>query len=96
MNNNIKERINSVETCRVIAIIAVIILHAEPFRYGCEENEIYKQYAFIIFNQLSRFAVPFYFIISGFFWGKKTKIKQVKKHTIGSLKRFFFCLLFGL
>lgn len=66
-------RIESVDVFRLIAIIAVIIIHTSPFRADVVvEDGIYK-YLDVIFNQLSRFAVPFFFVISGYFWGVKIR-----------------------
>ncbi len=61
-----KPRMAGIETFRVFAILAVICLHTEPFHripqyQGCFE----------FINYFCRFAVPFYFLTSGFFWGKK-------------------------
>jgi surface polysaccharide O-acyltransferase-like enzyme len=65
-------RIESVDIFRLIAIVAVITIHTSPFRGDVVENETYK-YLDVIFNQISRFAVPFFFIISGYFWGAKIR-----------------------
>ncbi len=63
-------RIESVDFFRVVAILAVIVTHTEPFenkatRVG-EAFDLATQV-----NQLARFAVPFFFVTSGFFWGRK-------------------------
>lgn len=60
-------RIDSVDVFRFIAIIAVVIIHASPFRFV--EQGIKFQIADIVINQSARFAVPFFFVISGFFYG---------------------------
>lgn len=85
-------RIESVECCRVFAIIAIIVLHTEPFRYGYEDN-FHHQYAFIIFNQLARFAVPFFFVISGYFWGIKVQCGLGKAYTLLTVKRLVLLFL---
>ncbi|WP_354625153.1 acyltransferase family protein [Psychromonas sp. MME2] len=59
------QKIASLEMMRVIAMLAVIIIHIRlfvdfPFSDG-------NAWLADIFNQLSRFAVPFFFILSGFF-----------------------------
>ena len=63
-------RIQSVDVIRVVAIIAVIVIHVVPFtdqpnRIGGEWN------AATVVNQLARFAVPFFFIVSGYLWAQK-------------------------
>lgn len=62
-----KSRIESVDLFRLLAIFCVIMIHAKPFLgstlFGCGVNN----YLGIFINQISRFAVPFFFTISGFF-----------------------------
>ncbi|WP_407333338.1 acyltransferase [Enterovibrio sp. 27052020O] len=58
-------RISSLEMGRLLAIVAVIIIHAGPLR-----GDAYSQNINIIsdvINQLSRFAVPFFFLLTGYF-----------------------------
>ena len=63
-------RVESVDVFRLIAIIAVIAIHTQPFRGHAGEPESWKLLSILI-DQLARFAVPFFFVISGFFWGVK-------------------------
>jgi len=65
-------RINSVDTIRFLAITSVIAIHTSPFSPSSESGEIYY-YLNIIINQMARFAVPFFFVISGYFWGVKIR-----------------------
>ncbi|TAA46754.1 acyltransferase [Corallincola spongiicola] len=66
-------RIESVDIFRFVAIVAVITIHTSPFRSDATVgNEAYNYIDFIL-NQISRFAVPFFFIISGYFWGAKIR-----------------------
>jgi surface polysaccharide O-acyltransferase-like enzyme len=72
MNSKQPSRIQSVDAVRVIAIFAVIIIHTSPFTntyiwLGRDLNVGY------LLDQLARFAVPFFFVISGFFWASKIK-----------------------
>jgi surface polysaccharide O-acyltransferase-like enzyme len=66
------ERNNSVDTVRLIAITAVIVIHTRPFAYMENGNELYD-YLFLILNQSARFAIPFFFVISGYYWGTKIR-----------------------
>ncbi|PCI59653.1 MAG: hypothetical protein COB35_10830 [Gammaproteobacteria bacterium] len=66
------KRIDSVDTIRLFAIIAVIAIHTKPFAVDSTTNETYY-YLNIIINQLARFAVPFFFVISGYFFGQKIR-----------------------
>jgi len=69
---------------RVIAIISVILIHTEPF--GRADSEIGKT-AFVVIGHLAKFAVPFFFIISGYFWGVKVRQGLLFKSTIKMLRR---------
>lgn len=67
-------RIGSVDVFRLIAVIAVITMHMLSFRADISiENEEYCRYFYVIINQFLRFAVPFFFVISGYFWGAKIR-----------------------
>ena len=79
-------RIKSIDTFRVFAIIAVISIHTSPFE-GVENNQIYTLLSAAI-NQGARFAVPFFFVISGFFFAKKIYgASELLPTTTISLKR---------
>lgn len=65
-------RINSVDTIRLLAITSVIAIHTSPFSLSADSGEIYY-YLNILINQTARFAVPFFFVISGYFWGVKVR-----------------------
>ena len=64
-------RIQSVDIFRLLAIIAVISLHTTPFKVESAVNTDLFEYLSVLINQLSRFAVPFFFIISGYFYSVK-------------------------
>lgn len=64
-------RITSVDTLRLFAIIAVIAIHTEPFKQNNTEFNAIYFYLHIGINQLARFGVPFFFVISGYFYGIK-------------------------
>jgi surface polysaccharide O-acyltransferase-like enzyme len=55
-------RISGIDTMRVIAILAVITIHTGIMR---------GSFAHGIFDQLARFAVPFFFITAGYLFYKK-------------------------
>ncbi|MEK7748383.1 MAG: acyltransferase [Nitrospirota bacterium] len=66
-------RIESVDVFRLLAVIAVITLHSAPLSADlARDDEIYK-YLDVVMNQIARFAVPFFFVISGYFWGLKVR-----------------------
>jgi surface polysaccharide O-acyltransferase-like enzyme len=66
-------RIESVDIFKFLAITAVIAIHTEPFhsRYWGDADGL--KYLSAIIEQFARFAVPFFFVISGYFWGSKVK-----------------------
>lgn len=59
-----------IDTFRAIAILAVICIHTEPFRALGRDHAFYEP-ASILINSMTRFAVPFFFISSGYFFSKK-------------------------
>lgn len=59
-----KEKIQSIELGRVVAIIAIVAMHGQPFlSYWLSDGTPWFGY---IFNQATRFAVPLFFLISGY------------------------------
>lgn len=89
------ERILSIDTVRVIAILAIIAIHTYPFGSGVASEQNTSMYLAILINQLSRFAVPFFFIISGYFWGikirKTTNVWSISLPMIQRLLLIFMC-----
>jgi surface polysaccharide O-acyltransferase-like enzyme len=57
-------RLVAIDTLRFVAIVAVIVIHVYP----AGDGELFGR----ILNQLARFAVPCFFVISGYFFFKKT------------------------
>jgi surface polysaccharide O-acyltransferase-like enzyme len=65
-------RIMSVDVVRVLAIVFVIVIHAAPFTHGTPPVRVGLGWsAATIANQLARFAVPCFLVLSGFFWGRR-------------------------
>lgn len=61
-------RNTTIDLFKTISIFAVIIIHTHPFAIpGSESYSLIE----VICNQLSRFAVPFFFLVSGYLWGNK-------------------------
>lgn len=89
------KRIESVDLFRLLAIIAVIIIHISWFKHDTVANSLNtEQTLYYFLNQLSRFAVPFFFIISGYFWGVKVSQKQdVVQSTFPMAKKVFFLFI---
>jgi surface polysaccharide O-acyltransferase-like enzyme len=79
-----KSRLASVDALRLIAILGVICIHTHPFTanrlVGYSKNwELLGEGI----SYLCRFAVPFFFCISGYFWGTKIRNGQ----NIGAVSR---------
>jgi surface polysaccharide O-acyltransferase-like enzyme len=64
-------RIESVDVIRVIGILAVMGLHTSVC-FGPNECGRFLNTA-ALFNQVERFAVPFFFMVSGYFWANKCR-----------------------
>jgi surface polysaccharide O-acyltransferase-like enzyme len=63
-------RISGIDTTRVAASFAVVCIHTHLFRDLQYPDTTYKTLSYII-DQACRFAVPFFFVTSGYFFGKK-------------------------
>lgn len=63
-------RNESIEALRVIAVLAVIMIHTKPFMRDLFPGPEYRLLEYL-FNQPPRFAVPFFFVTAGYFWGRK-------------------------
>lgn len=74
MTNIQRNRVQSIDAFRLAAAVAVIAIHTSPFRPNLQ-HDLVLLYKFIdqAINQLARVAVPFFLIISGYFWGKKVR-----------------------
>lgn len=75
-------RIRSVDTFRVLAIVAVIALHTA--RYAGPDAVGVNLDTATLLNQLERFAVPLFFVFSGYFWAQKCQLPR--DHWVRSLQ----------
>jgi surface polysaccharide O-acyltransferase-like enzyme len=62
-------RFQAVDVFRVLAILAVIALHTARYEGPGAVGTAFDAALFL--NQLERFAVPLFFILSGYFWSAK-------------------------
>ncbi|WP_404356156.1 acyltransferase [Methylotuvimicrobium sp. KM1] len=86
-------RIQSIDAFRVIAIFGVIVIHTHPFETQTIPIGASLDFATFI-NQLARFSVPFYFVISGYFWAKKLRdAGDVLTPTLPIVRRISFIFL---
>lgn len=64
------DRLRSVDAWRLVAIVAVVAIHATPDALtALPADAMWGEPGFFV-NQLARFAVPMFFVISGYFWGR--------------------------
>jgi len=98
-----KNRITSIDFFRFFAVLAVIFIHAHPFKSAYDSYRAGNASFFIpgiseiVIRQATVFAIPYFYIIAGYFFG--TKITD--QNSLGSvlaryLKRLFFIWLFWL
>lgn len=65
---------NAIDIIKFVCAILVVSIHVTPF--GTSDNYIVCLLNYGITNWLSRIAVPFFFVASGFFLYKKTSLKN--------------------
>lgn len=86
------QRIASIDAFRSIAIMAVVVIHTQPF---WAERFTLGEWPALIINQTARFAVPFFFIISGFFVAKGiTPVRPARVVVRKQARRIAIILLF--
>jgi surface polysaccharide O-acyltransferase-like enzyme len=69
-----KGRVLAIDTARFLAIFAVICVHTRPF--GSDHLPGYSPHWHLLYSVISigsRSAVPFFFCISGYFWGRRVR-----------------------
>jgi surface polysaccharide O-acyltransferase-like enzyme len=85
------KRNSSIECIRVIAIITIIFIHVEGYlTYGLPAEFI---------SHLGHFAIVFFMITAGYFWGKKVRTGEIPQeqytdYSARILKIFLFWCLF--
>jgi len=80
-------RLQSVDALRTLAVFAVIVIHATPFEDATTLIGHQWDLATVL-NQAARFAVPFFLIVSGYFWAPKANDPQrVYQHAMAMVKR---------
>lgn len=91
-------RNHSIDYFKVLAAFLVVVGHTQPFHYF-DGGDIYK-YFHILIDQSIRFIIPFFCVISGYFWGKSIRsgasIDHVFwKYSVRLFSIFFFwCLVY--
>ncbi len=65
-----KRNLFSIDVLRGLAIFAVVIIHVNPFYYAFESPISVPFIISYFFQQYCRFAIPFFFVVSGYFFGR--------------------------
>jgi surface polysaccharide O-acyltransferase-like enzyme len=78
-------RVASLDTGRVVAVLAVLNLHARLFRV--DELHGWQHVVEIVADHASRFAVPFFFFVSGYLLGRSTRGGPALPRAAASFKR---------
>ena len=82
------------DVLRTIAIVFVIAIHTVPFQDPLFPIGQTFDFATLI-NQAARFAVPLFFVLSGYFWAQKLSVeKLVVGPTVKMVKRIMTIFLF--
>lgn len=92
-------RIKSIDVFRLLGILAVIAIHTVPFE-GAGESPV-ELFLCVAINQGARFAVPMFFILSGWFFAQKVERCGLPAACLQTVKRLggiwlFFCAFYLL
>ncbi len=91
----VSERIKGIDTFKVIASFFVICLHTAPFEYSAQKySSSFFQALEVLVYLLSRLAVPYFFITSGYFFGKAIQKDLPTRELFKKyIKKLFFVFL---
>ncbi|MFC5278588.1 acyltransferase family protein [Halorubrum rubrum] len=88
------DRVHSIDAMRIVAVVLVVAIHTDPFQgLGTAGNAV----NFAI-KTTARFAVPFFFLVSGYFFARKTVDRDPRTYllrrtvALGSLYAFGLAL----
>ncbi|SRR5258708_1564608 len=100
MANSITDKIydSRVDTLRLISILAVVLIHTTTRELEITHYDLLKQSFTLFLNQASRFAVPLFFLISGFVlelsYRDKVIVKDLPLYFKKRLNRIFIPYIF--
>ena len=81
--NQVKTNYHAIDLARFVAACLIVALHASPL------TSVSENFNFYIKNGLSRLAVPFFFMASGFFLATKmTDYQKVKQYITNILRMY--------
>jgi len=86
-----KDRIKTIDSLKLVAIFFIITIHSLPFflLQGFGESTL-----FLIINQACRFAVPAFFVLSGYLYATNFNHKRPLDSYLRSTKRLGFMYIF--
>ncbi|MFC6906861.1 acyltransferase [Halalkalicoccus tibetensis] len=86
------DRLQSIDSMRLLAMVFIVSIHTDPFRglgvYGNTLN--------FLIDSTARFAVPFFFVTSGYFFALKTVHRDPTKYFIKRAIIITSLYIFGL
>lgn len=85
-NNNLNKTFCGIDLFKLIAAVLVVFIHADEAK-----NEMITN---VVTNCFSGMAVPFFFIVSGFFFEKVCLNLKIKNHSCLIMKRNYFSYIF--
>jgi surface polysaccharide O-acyltransferase-like enzyme len=81
------ERLVAIDVIRVVAVLLVVTLHAEPFR------DLSYQINFVVTNGVARLAVPLFLITSGYFIASTMSSGRMKPWVLRVLKLYVLWMM---
>ncbi len=96
VTNTLIKKYNSIDLCKYFMAFLVVAIHTHPLE-GCENNLIMT-----IYNTIVSFAVPFFFVSTGFLlfikikddYYEKENILRVKKYIVKTIKLYLLWTIF--
>lgn len=85
---------DGVDAFRLIAMLGVIVIHTTPFIDDGARAAGRIDSVGVFINQLARFAIPFFFTMSGYFWGRKVRVGPPLRVSGSVIRRLLKLFLF--
>ncbi|MGM0717439.1 MAG: acyltransferase [Halobacteriota archaeon] len=85
-------RIHSLDAMRIVAMVFVVIIHTNPF----ESVGMYGNGLNFVVETTARFAVPFFFIASGYFFAVGTRRTDSTAYLKGRVRTISSLYVFGI
>ncbi|MBF0318520.1 MAG: acyltransferase [Nitrospirae bacterium] len=82
-----QKRIFGIDLFRAISAFSVVCIHTHPFK---DIND----YVYVAINQGARFAVPFFFITAGYFFGRKLQNNNQDEVFVSYIGRLLYVYVF--